>query len=394
MKITFVSNYINHHQLPVSNELNSMEDVEYCFVQTEKMEQDRINMGWGKEALPSYVKYYYDDEAYFQNLIMESDMVIFGGTDNEDYIMPRLEANKKVIRYSERIYKTGQWKFISPKGLKKKYHDHIRFNNSPVYLLCAGAYVASDFNLIHAYNNKMYSWGYFPEFKEYNIEEIIDNKAQHEKVNILWAGRMLDWKHPDDLIKAVAILKKENLQFELTMIGDGELRKNIEKLIVDNDLSASVEIKDFMKPEDVREEMLKTDIYCFTSDFYEGWGAVLNESMNSGCAVIASSGIGAVPYLLKHEKNGYVYKSGDVNELARYIKELALNKEKRRTVSLNAYTTIKDMWNPKVATDRLKKFIDDIIADDGIISFDRWSDGPISKAKIISPSKGYQYTRR
>ena len=57
--------------------------------------------------------------------------------------------------------------------------------------------------------------------------------------------------------------------------------------------------------------MEKTGIFLFTSDRQEGWGAVLNEAMNSGCAVVASHLIGAVPFLKKKKKNGLVYSSGD-----------------------------------------------------------------------------------
>jgi hypothetical protein len=37
-----------------------------------------------------------------------------------------------------------------------------------------------------------------------------------------------------------------------------------------------------MPPEEVRVHMEQSNIYLFTSDFGEGWGAVLNEAMNSG----------------------------------------------------------------------------------------------------------------
>ena len=49
--------------------------------------------------------------------------------------------------------------------------------------------------------------------------------------------------------------------------------------------------------------MEKSEIFLFTSDKGEGWGAVLNESMNSACAVVASHAIGSVPFLLKDGEN-------------------------------------------------------------------------------------------
>ena len=61
--------------------------------------------------------------------------------------------------------------------------------------------------------------------------------------------------------------------------------------------------------------MEKSSIYLFTSNFDEGWGAVLNESMNSACAVISSHAAGATPFLISHNINGLLYTSGDVDEL-------------------------------------------------------------------------------
>ena len=42
MKVTFVSNYINHHQIPISNVLFRELGKDYTFIQTEPMEEERI----------------------------------------------------------------------------------------------------------------------------------------------------------------------------------------------------------------------------------------------------------------------------------------------------------------------------------------------------------------
>ena len=63
MTITFVSNYINHHQIPFSNALYERIGEDYCFIQTMPIEEERLIMGWGVDitALP-YVKCLYQDE--------------------------------------------------------------------------------------------------------------------------------------------------------------------------------------------------------------------------------------------------------------------------------------------------------------------------------------------
>ena len=40
----------------------------------------------------------------------------------------------------------------------------------------------------------------------------------------------------------------------------------------------------------------------------EGWGAVVNEAMSSGCAVVADAEAGSVPYLIENSKDGFIYR--------------------------------------------------------------------------------------
>jgi hypothetical protein len=115
--------------------------------------------------------------------------VIFGGCDDESYIRERLAAGKPIFRYNERLYKEGQWKAISPRGLLQKYKDHTRYRKAPVYFLCAGAYVPCDLGIIHAYPEKMLRFGYFPETREYAPGEPFSRK---KKGSILWAARMIE----------------------------------------------------------------------------------------------------------------------------------------------------------------------------------------------------------
>lgn len=388
----FVSNYINHHQLPFCQAMLRELSGEFLFIQMEPMVEERVNMGWGVDVKKyPFVMCYQDAKEECQRLIEDSECVIFGGWEDENIILPRLEQGKFTLRYSERIYKEGQWKFISPRGLIKKYHDHVRFRKEEVYLLCAGGYVASDFQLIHAYPNHMFTWGYFPEFVPEDMETLFQKKEAEGKtgeVEILWAGRMIPYKHPELAMKAVGELVETNPNFHFTMIGEGEELENVKKIATQYGITDKVSFPGFMKPTDVREYMRKADIFLFTSDFGEGWGAVLNEAMNSGCACIAGSGIGAVPSMIRHGWNGYVYENGNGKELLTYLKELAGSKAKRRVIGQNAYISIQKYWNADYAAKELAKFI----KNPG--EYKEPSVGPMSKAPVISPNKGYVYTRR
>jgi glycosyltransferase involved in cell wall biosynthesis len=126
--------------------------------------------------------------------------------------------------------------------------------------------------------------------------------------------------------------------------------------------------------------MEKANIYLFTSDRQEGWGAVLNESMNSGCAVVVSQAIGSVPFLIKHGENGFIYKDNDINDLYSKVEILVKDADLRTKLGTNAVRTIEKLWNPKVAAERLVTFCNGLLNEEII----RFKDGPCSKAEIIS----------
>lgn len=396
MKLTIVSNYINHHQIPMSNELYKRLGRDFAFVQTSPMEEDRVKMGWGDEvrSVP-YLKLFYEECERCVRLIMDSDIVVFGGVEDENYIKPRLNAGRIVIRASERLYREGQWKSISPRGRKKKYEDHTRYADAQVYLLCHGAYVASDFEIVHAYPGKKFVWGYFPEAGVYDLDRLFFRKLHYDQegkpeVRLLWAGRFMKLKHPEYAIKAARHLKKQGISFHLDMVGGGELDENLRTLVERYRLGEQVTFHGFLPPKSVRRCMEEADIFMFTSNYLEGWGAVLNESMNSACAVVAGHGIGAVPFLVRHGKNGLVYRTGNYKEFQEQVLRLCTDRGLCRQLGTNAYRTIVNEWNPGTAAERLYRFCEGLL--DGKVQPEK--EGPLSLAPVIAPGEGYAYTRR
>ena len=391
MKVTFVSNYINHHQIPFSNAMYEKLGDHYTFIQTEPMEEERIRLGWNPEAAPVYVKYAYREPEICQKLVRDSDVVIWGGLEDETLLQPRLAAGKPVFRYSERLYKTGQWKAVSPRGLRKKYLDHTRYRKSPVYLFCAGAYVASDFHIVRAYPKKMFRWGYFPECKKYDVDMLMKGKTgacregngkKESKKDILWAARFIDWKHPELVVALAEELVQYRSDFHITMIGGGELKEQTEAAIREKHLEEFVTLAGTKTPEEVRTAMEKSDIFLMTSDRQEGWGAVMNKAMNSGCVVVADVMEGAARYLIKQGVNGFHYRKASAKVLAGLINPLLDDQKLRDQMGRCAYATIAGEWNAQEAAERMLLLCQDVTS--GKEPQIRWESGPCSVAEIIS----------
>ena len=382
MVITFVSNYINHHQIPFCDAISSLfEDVDFHFVQAMPMEEKRINMGWAVDPKDyPYVSLFYEDKKYCEELILNSDVVIFGWTEGltSELEKRRLSSGKLSFRVSERIYRGSRIKWLSPRGLMKKYNEHIRYRKKPVYLLCAGAYVSADFKLIHAYPDKMLKWGYYPDVKDrsFRVSET-DNK-----IRLYWAGRFVKLKHPEYAIELCKELEKFGYDYELKMIGDGYMRQDLEKTVKDAGLSASVSFLGNLKPEEVTMHMKDSDVFLFTSNYLEGWGAVVNEAMQCGCAVVASREAGAVPFLINDGENGISYRNGDYEDFKKKVLSLFQEKYKILQFAKNGYDTIEKIWNAKNASMEFVRFCREYI--DGAVP--RPAEiGPMSKAEIIKP---------
>ncbi len=372
MTITFVSNYINHHQIPFSNAMYEQLGRDYCFIQTEPMEEERRNMGWSlEEGRIPYVHCLYEEEDFCIRKIMESDCVLAGWSGREDLIEQRLNAGKLTFRISERIYREGQWKAISPKGLYHKYKEHIRYRRSPAYLLCAGAYVASDFRLIHAYPGKMLKFGYFPELRTYEEDELWDKKRR-DGIDIIFAGRFMPLKHPEYMIRLAADLKQRYLDgskktntgaaisdIRIHMAGSGQMEEELRELSKKLQVEEMVHFYGFQSPAMVRDLMEKCHIHIFPSNHLEGWGAVVNEAMNSGCGVVACKQAGAVPYLIRDSENGFTFQ-GDYEELLKKVTILIEDPELRLRMGKAANKTIAQYWNAEHAASELLRVIKEV----------------------------------
>ena len=393
MEVTFFSNFLNHHQLPFCLEMKKHLGDEFCFVETEPIEQERLEMGYEDmgEKYPFVLKSYKNDECY--KLALEkgykSDVVIIGSAP-EIFIQERLNKNKITFRYTERILKEGVVRALDPRVSYGVWKQNTRYKDKNMFLLCASAYTSYDMHLFGAYPGKMYKWGYFPEVKNYDIDNLLKKKQENKEISILWAGRFLKWKHPEFAIKVAEGLKRKGYSFNLTMIGNGEMREDLRKEVQKKELQDVVLFKEFMPPESVRKYMEKADIFLFTSDFNEGWGAVLNESMNSGCAVVASHAIGSVPFLLKHGVNGMIFKSGDEIELLNQVMQLCDDEELRTNLGRQAYKTLSEEWNASNAALNFLKLSDAIMNKKTVEILS----GPCSTADIVSQRKMYAFLRK
>lgn len=374
MRIVFISNFFNPHQRFLSDALYQIDGVEYRFIAFSPMPEERIKMGYAMGDIPPYVCIAYENEKsllFSQKLLAEADVVIAGSAPGK-IVKDCLRNNKLLLRYSERPLKNGNQplKYI-PRFIC--WHHRNPFYKR-IYMLCASAYTAGDYRKFGLFFRRTYKWGYFPETKKYSdINALMAGKDKHQ---ILWCGRFLALKHADDAILTAKRLRDEGYSFVLNMIGGGDQEEKLKELTAFYGLENVIKFHGIMNTEQVRQAMENVGIYMFTSDRMEGWGAVLNESMNSGCAVVASDAVGSVPYLLQHKSNGLIYQSGNVNQLYENVKYLLDYPEEQERLGRKAYTTIVDTWNAENAAKRLVELLQHLMSGEKYPKI--FHDGPCS----------------
>lgn len=376
MMITIVSNFLNHHQLLLCNAIRKHCD-EFYFIATKHIPEDRLTMGYTDMDLEyDFVLRLYDGtvkKSKVDDVLSRSDAVIFGDNPDE-FIEYRMNQGKLSFLSSERFFKKGAWRRFYPPVYKKVKNRSSRYADKDYYVLCNSAFLPRDLSLMGFPEEKCFKWGYFPEVEHLSEYPERNNK----KLRILWVGRLLELKRGDTAIRACANLKKQGIDFSLDFIGEGDCLNSLKSLSEKLGISDNVNFHGFMSPEDVRRNMLSADVFLFTSNYREGWGAVVNEAMSCGCAVLASSAVGSVPYLIEDGKNGIVYRFGSQKDMDAKLLSLATDVEKRKMLGKNAMHTINNVYSPEVAGERLVQFVKSENRNEL-----KFESGPMSRAEII-----------
>ena len=351
MKIVFLSTFLNHHQLPLCNAFFRMKNVEFQYISVMPVSQECLNLGYRdmNNECDFVLKAYESTEKKNRAIreMKEADVLI-SVVNIWDYLTKEDIKGKLVFLYMERIFKQVynlEFMLNILRGIKN--HTLNRAKN--IFVLCTGAYVAPDLKRLCAYKGRMYRWGYFTEVFERRREDAIKLKSS-ETVHILWVGRFLALKRPQHALEVAKELKKRGYDFCLDMVGSGDLENEIRKEVCKGGVEGYVNLAGSVPAEQVRTYMDHADIFLFTSNRIEGWGAVLNEAMSSRCAVVANQQIGAVPFLIRNNKNGLVY-NGTVEDLLLKTEDLVRNREKRLSLGEQAYRMMRKYWNADVAAD-------------------------------------------
>ena len=135
-----------------------------------------------------------------------------------------------------------------------------------------------------------------------------------DKPKLVCVGRLCEQKGQTILIRACAMLKARGLNFEVLLVGDGEMRADLEQEIANADLAQEVKILGWRSPEAIRE-ILSDSKGLVLPSFAEGLPVVIMEAMSLGRPVI-STYVAGIPELVRDGVDGFLIYAGSETHLA------------------------------------------------------------------------------
>jgi len=134
---------------------------------------------------------------------------------------------------------------------------------------------------------------------------------------ILYSGKYIEKKRPLDLLKAFNSIDSKTAI--LVLVGDGELRAEMEAYISEHSLTDRVILTGFINQSLIPFYYRAADVFVMCSGLGETWGLSVNEAMNFGLPVIVSDTCGSSYDLVKNDLNGKVFETGNIDQLQKAI---------------------------------------------------------------------------
>lgn len=158
-----------------------------------------------------------------------------------------------------------------------------------------------------------------------------------EQIRLVNIGNFIAKKNQQFLIDIAVSLFRKNINFHLTFVGDGEMRKSVEEKAKKNGIDHFVSFMGSI--DDVEKVLFGNEIYVHSA-LYEPFGLVIIEAMAVGLPVVSLDGKGNRD-IIQNGENGYLVPQEDTNQFVDRIIALAENPENYARIQQNGFETAK-----------------------------------------------------
>jgi colanic acid/amylovoran biosynthesis glycosyltransferase len=181
---------------------------------------------------------------------------------------------------------------------------------------------------------------------------------------ILFVGRLGDErKGVDDVIRAFALVARENPGVELRVVGEGRFRPQYEQLAASLGIATRVSFPGFVRHDQLVQEYRAAHIFCHPSvtssaGDKEGIPGTIVEAMATGLPVLSTRHAG-IPEMVTTGEHGFLVAERDVAGIAHGLQELLRNPELRLRWGLAAARRARERGDASRQTAVLESLYDE-----------------------------------
>ncbi len=319
MRIVFWQKELSFHQAPHIRALAARHDV--VWVVHEELAPYRQSLGWSVPDSGAATVFVAPDNAQIEAILAErpDDSVhVFAGITNHPTIKEGFERclalPLKMGLLTESRDGTG-WQGVA--RFLVNWRQRRQAGGRVSFVLCMG-YTGPHggrrwFRRCGYPDAKLFPYGYFIEPP---ARSPAPTTRPNGPVRLLYVGQFVHRKGGDLLLTALRTLS--DLDWTLTLIGDGPEKDAWAALAQETGIAGRVEFLPVMKNAEAMERVVESDLFVLPTRF-DGWGVVVNEALMRGVPVVTSDRCGAAD-LLQDPERGEIFASGSAPDLARALR--------------------------------------------------------------------------
>lgn len=228
-------------------------------------------------------------------------------------------------------------------------------------LVIYGPSLVAQFNLEKHKNKIIVAHRQFVDFNLFKLKNSLGKRNNQ----VVYIGRLSAEKGILNLIAAVALLaRKENNiaknKIKFFIIGDGELKEEVKRLIKQHNLNdEEIRLLGWLPHEELPKYLNEMKLLIIPS-YTESFGNVILEAMACGTPVLGTA-VGATPDIIKDGENGFILKDNSPETIAKEITK-ALSHPHLEQISTNARALVEREYTFESAVERYRKIIAEIIS--------------------------------
>ncbi len=158
------------------------------------------------------------------------------------------------------------------------------------------------------------------------------NKEKNNVINLLYVGRIVSRKGLQYLLKAFKKIRKDFPKTELTILGEGPMKKKMKEYVKNNNLGKSVSFKGEIIGKEKIKYYQNADIFCAPySD--ESFALTVLEAMACGLPIVGFRNEAFKEILKDYPYQEFLVDSKDVGQLAKALKKLIQENKIRNVLS-------------------------------------------------------------